>query len=683
MSSETLHAFLRHLSTAKPSGGQWLARCPAHDDRHASLAVREGDDGRVLVHCHAGCTPEAIVSALSLDVSTLFPPNGTPKAAITDLYDYRDEQGTLLSQAVRLVPKDFRQRRPDGAGGWIYNLSGVRRVCYRLPELKGRTAIFALEGEKDVDRAWSVGLPATTNAGGCGKWTQDLTAQLVAAGVRRVAIIPDNDVPGRAHAEQVAASVHSAGLEARIVVLPGVPPKGDLSVYLAAGHTAVDVLALARAATRWTPTSAAPPDPVVADTALTTFRRTDDGTGYLWARLPPGITFELGRVRRDHHELTGELTVRCDVAGTSRTPGGALLTAEFNLSSARARTERAKLLAQRAKTGDEIDWMGALEEFCERVFEAERLGAPAIRLDTTAHVEADHSAIRIEGLALLCHHPVILFGDGGSAKSYLSLYLAGRLAQQGQRVLYADWELLPDEHVDRLTRLFGSQKPPIWYVTCERPLVAEADRLLKIIRSERITYLIVDSVAVACDGPPEAAEVTTAYFRAIRSFGVGSLHLAHTNRSEQADRKPFGSSFWHNLARATWFVQRSDEDVADRMTIGLFNRKANLGPLLPPAGFTFDFDGRRTQVTPQAVEAVADLAAGLPLWHRMQTLLRTQGAMSVPSLAEELGAKPNTVIQITRRRRGVFERFQGPDKVTRVRLVTPRVTQSETVSGVV
>src|SRR4030095_15218801 len=181
--------------------------------------------------------------------------------------------------------------------------------------------------------------------------------------------------------------------------------------------------------------------------------------------------FELDRTRRDHHDLCGELTVRCDVAGAAKTPGGSLLTGDFNLSSVRARAERAKVWASRARTGTDIDWMAALEEFCERVFEAERLGTPGIRLDEHPLVVRDTGLdLVVDGFRVLMHHPVILFGDGGTAKSYLSLYLAGRLAQRGLRVLYADWELLPDEHLERLERLFGTQKPPVWYVTCDRPL---------------------------------------------------------------------------------------------------------------------------------------------------------------------------------------------------------------------
>src|SRR5712692_868220 len=89
---------------------------------------------------------------------------------ITATYDYQDRFGDLGYQVLRFEPKSFRQRRPDGNGGWLWNLENVRRLPYRLPELKGKPSVLVCEGEKDADTAWKLGIPATTNAGGAGKW---------------------------------------------------------------------------------------------------------------------------------------------------------------------------------------------------------------------------------------------------------------------------------------------------------------------------------------------------------------------------------------------------------------------------------------------------------------------------------------------------------------------------------
>src|SRR5262245_32488918 len=295
-----------------------------------------------------------------------------------------------------------------------------------------------------------------------------------------------------------------------------------------------------------------------------------------------GVIFEADRLRRDHNELIGELTVRCDLPG-AQSVNGCLNIADFNFSSLRARQDRARLLRERAQTNGTVDWFGLLEDFCQRVHQAEREGNPAIDLRTVARPERDD--INIEGFVFPRRHVSIVFGDGGAAKSYTGLYIAGNLALRGLKIGLFDWELCGEDHRERLERLFGSDMPQIFYCRCERPLTAETDRLRRIVREHQIDYAMYDSVAFACDGPPEAAEVAGRYFRAVREIGCGSLHIAHVNKSEENDRKPFGSSFWHNGARSTWFVQGVASGEDSTLRLGFYNRKANLGPLQPALSF--------------------------------------------------------------------------------------------------
>ncbi len=235
---------LARLENVKRTGSQWSARCPAHGDQKNSLGVAEGRDGKTLLHCYAGCAYETLRARLGL--------NGDAAGRqIVAVYDYQDEQGALLYQAVRFAPKEFRQRRPDGRGGFVWSLGDVRRVLFRLPELFAadkQETVFVVEGEKDAERLAALGLTATTNAGGAGKWRADYTEHLRA---RRVCIVPDNDEPGRAHAVQVARALHGTAASIRIVNLPELPPKGDASDYLDAGGTRDDLLRLAEAASEW------------------------------------------------------------------------------------------------------------------------------------------------------------------------------------------------------------------------------------------------------------------------------------------------------------------------------------------------------------------------------------------------------------------------------------------------
>ena len=127
----------------RPAGDGWSARCPAHDDRRSSLAIGRGDDGRWLLHCHAGCPLVAILEAAHLTTRDLFPKTKS-EASIVATYPYHDEGGGHLYDVVRFAPKKFRQRRADGA----WTMDGVRRVLYRLPDLPNAATVYVTEGKR-------------------------------------------------------------------------------------------------------------------------------------------------------------------------------------------------------------------------------------------------------------------------------------------------------------------------------------------------------------------------------------------------------------------------------------------------------------------------------------------------------------------------------------------------------
>ncbi len=222
--------FLSRVKGVRRSGNGWIALCPAHSDRDPSLSVHVRD-GTTLLHCHAGCTTEAVCAALGIKIRDLFPDGGSPPQ-IAETYGYTDEHGNLLFEVVRLEPKSFRQRRPDGKGGWIWSLNGTRRVLYRLPEVLSAESVLVLEGEKDVESARSLGLVATCNPGGAGKWREEYSESLRG---KRIAIIADADEAGRKHAQQVATSLYGKVESLKVVELPGTSK--DLSEWLAAGGT--------------------------------------------------------------------------------------------------------------------------------------------------------------------------------------------------------------------------------------------------------------------------------------------------------------------------------------------------------------------------------------------------------------------------------------------------------------
>lgn len=252
LAADPAHDLRSVIATVLHDGRNHDTRCPGHDDRVASLSVGPGRNGGIVMCCQAGCTTESVLDAAGMTWTDVMPPSRSNGPAVT--YDYTDEAGTLLYQVCRLDPKDFRQRKPNGTG-WEWNIKGVRRVLYRLPKLHGQRVVYIVEGEKDADRLWSIELAATCNAGGAGKWRDDYAEQLRAAGAECIVILPDNDDPGRKHAAEVARSCHAAGLRVKVVPLPDLPNKGDVSYWLG-GHTRDDLIAVVKATPIYDPTTA-------------------------------------------------------------------------------------------------------------------------------------------------------------------------------------------------------------------------------------------------------------------------------------------------------------------------------------------------------------------------------------------------------------------------------------------
>jgi putative DNA primase/helicase len=223
------------------------ACCPAHNDKSPSLSISDADDGKILVRCHAGCDQGAVIDALKRRNLWPEPERALPKPAgkktIVATYDYVDpETGEIKLQVVRYEPKDFRQRRPDGNGGWSWSVPASERILFNLPSVYATDKIvIVVEGEKDVTALAKIGIVATCNPGGAGKWQPNYTDALQG---RDVVILPDNDEPGENHASIVAAALTGRASRVRIVRLPDLPPKGDVADWIANGGTRADLARL-------------------------------------------------------------------------------------------------------------------------------------------------------------------------------------------------------------------------------------------------------------------------------------------------------------------------------------------------------------------------------------------------------------------------------------------------------
>ncbi len=254
----------KYGKTPKRTGGGYQTHCPLpkHEDNTGSLSLTL-KDGKLLVYCHAGCNQETVfeeVNRLS-DNGNNRRTNKQSKNEV--VYPYRDRNDTTILEKVRIYPKSFYIRQPNGNGGYVKNAEGKHTVegadtsiIYCLPDVlhaisNGQT-VYVAEGEKDCDNLRALGLVATCNIFGASKddkktkWTDENAKWL--KGAKEVISFADNDSPGKAHALAVAKTVHPLNIPCKVIELPNLPDKGDVSDWLAAGGTKEQLLELVEAA---------------------------------------------------------------------------------------------------------------------------------------------------------------------------------------------------------------------------------------------------------------------------------------------------------------------------------------------------------------------------------------------------------------------------------------------------
>ena len=309
---------------------------------------------------------------------------------------------------------------------------------------------------------------------------------------------------------------------------------------------------------------------------------------------PLGVSVEMDNVNSERNgEVQAVITVRRLTIGMERRLMGPVRS---TISGTGGRGTLARTLAE-ADSRLKPYAAQLIELACINTITSEREGEPPILLrDAPRPPAADYLLDPI----LYDRNPTIIFGDGGSGKSYAAMIIAASLSsakslipdmyvRSFKNVAYLDWEMSSWEHRGRLEYICGPLMPPMLYVACRAPITQDLHRLRRIAREHKIDYWIVDSVAPACDGEPESAEVVKNYFNALRSLGGGSLSVAHISKAQGGEYKPFGSSFWHNLARSTWFAKAQEWEDRTGIDIQMRNRKNNLGALKEPWTLSLEF----------------------------------------------------------------------------------------------
>lgn len=248
----TLTDILQRLDGVTGRNGQYMARCPAHNDRNASLSIGQGRDGRILLRCHAGCSTEDICAVLGLSTRDLFaeitPGKAFPSygAAVqkqrrklspvvaTYLYHDGGSNGPVIARKCRCEDKFMFWQHPDGKGGWAKGRGKAPHRLYVAGELEG--LVIVVEGEKDADTVHSIGFNAASGADGAGpgKWRKEYSEQLRGL---HVCVLGDNDAVGRDYAAETCNALHGVAASVRFLDLatiwPKIPEHGDISDYYA------------------------------------------------------------------------------------------------------------------------------------------------------------------------------------------------------------------------------------------------------------------------------------------------------------------------------------------------------------------------------------------------------------------------------------------------------------------
>lgn len=234
--------------------------CPAHPDQKPSARYSLEQKVWRCDACGAGAGVIDLADKLGVErPRTESRASGVPALGRVDAsrvvasYDYTDEEGKLLFQAVRFEPKTFSQRAPDGKGGWTPSLNGTRRVLFNLPYVlstaKAGWRVYVVEGEKDAEALNGLGLVATTSPMGSNGWRDEYAESLRGA---EVVALRDNDEAGAKYQARVARSCFGKAKSIRVLDLPGLPPKGDVSDWIASGGTKAELERLADAAPLYT-----------------------------------------------------------------------------------------------------------------------------------------------------------------------------------------------------------------------------------------------------------------------------------------------------------------------------------------------------------------------------------------------------------------------------------------------
>ena len=373
-----------------------------------------------------------------------------------------------------------------------------------------------------------------------------------------------------------------------------------------------------------------------------------------------GITITMEKFRERDGNIMGDMTVVADPAKYVDLSSSHIITQRQNMSSARSKTEIAKILKARLDTPD---WETIIEYVCTKSMRKHREGHPLVKIgNLPPRKEVPyllHPLIRRDV-------PCILYGESGIGKSYVSLFLSLLITEEISavgltplkgKILYLDWEdgeQNLDERLKALSKGLGIETPELCYQYMDGPFNDNVHTIAKRIADEKADMIIVDSKGAAVGGRINEADTTVQLFNSIRSLRITSIVIDHV--AKQSAIGPIGSTYTVAEARNVWEMRASKTIADNRLRIGFYHRKTNMSKKHPPFALEFTFDEDANEIVQSVtvdqadVTEDADTRAALPLVERIKIFLSDQVEpsgeyipQSVDDIADAVNSKVGTV----------------------------------------
>lgn len=364
---------------------------------------------------------------------------------------------------------------------------------------------------------------------------------------------------------------------------------------------------------------------------------------FLWGEEKLKIDVKRFKQHSKDGNETGELIISSTDPAHKKDSG--IHHTKLNFTSSASRKALVKELVE---DFPDYPWQAIIKHITYQALAVMRQGEPVVKISTTDEIKP---------LEYLLHpiiplnEPTVIFGDGGTGKSYLSLliYICATLPWNknplglktreniSAKGLLLDWERDKSTVTWRLQCLETGLGLPLLgvnYRRCSYTFADDLERIQEAIVEAGVDFIVIDSLAGACGGDLTASEPATRFYNALRQLKTTSLIIAHNPKGE-GKKSIYGSVIFEHRASSVWECRGSQEPGEDELNMGLFHRKANMSRLHPSIGFKFMFGDTSTKVIKRDVSDIPELRGGLTHQAQIYDLLKG-GAFTYEELDEAL-----------------------------------------------